>query len=445
MIERLDVNCNRGAFAALVAEAHASPQRAVRAKGISVDRSDQAFGPGTFGHGRGPVPDAEDMLAAALKRARQTRFDDASFVLPLRRLIASCNTEGDLNALGRNAVKFEIRRSLRNLLEFERRERADPAVLTRPIERPIFITGMPRSGSTFLHRLLVRDPAVAAPLSWRLVHPHPSRTGRLGESLDRARVQAQFHLMRLLAPELNSLHEVAAGEPEECTDITAQVFQSLRYDSVYRVPSYQRWLQHHGHVEAYRFHKRFLQHLDIEAPGRRWILKSPDHVFALDDIATVYPDACWVFIHRDPVAVLASVARLTEVLRRPFAHTVDLAEIGQQVCASWLDGAQRMMRAAAASSSMLQLHYREVIRDPQAAVERLYRHGGHAASGDAAQRMRKWLGNRSNRSHRQRRYDLERFGLDPEALRAQFKPYTDTFGIELEWPPKARPARGAQT
>lgn len=408
------------------------------AKGVLVDREDGTFGPGEAGRGSGPALDAGTMLAAALKRAGRPRFEDRSFLQPLQRLIAACNAESDLNALGRNAVKFEIRRSLHNLLEFERRERESPTVLTRPIERPIFITGMPRSGSTFLHRLLVRDPAVAAPLSWRLVHPHPSAAGRLGESINRARVQAQFYLMRLLAPELNSLHEVAAGEPEECTDITAQVFQSLRYDSVYRVPSYQSWLQRHGHVEAYRFHKRFLQHLDAQAPGRRWILKSPDHVFALDDIRKVYPDACWVFIHRDPVAVLASVARLTEVLRRPFAHSVDLSEIGQQVCASWLDGAERMMRAAASSGSILHLHYREVVSGPQEAVKRLFQHGGHAASGEAAQRMRKWLGNRSNRRHRQRRYDLARFGLDPESLRAQFKPYTDTFGIELEWPPKAR-------
>jgi hypothetical protein len=414
------------------------------AKGVWVDRQDRTLGPAIVGRGSGPALDVEEMLAAALKRAGRRGFEDRSFFQPLQRLIASCNTESDLNALGRNAVRFEIRRSLHNLLEFERREREDPAVLTRPIERPIFITGMPRSGSTFLHRLLVRDPAVAAPLSWRLVHPHPFRAGRLGESLSRAWVQAQFYLMRLLAPELNSLHEVAAGEPEECTDITAQVFQSLRYDSVYRVPSYQSWLQRHGHVEAYRFHKRFLQHLDAQAPGRRWILKSPDHVFALDAIRTVYPDACWVFIHRDPVAVLASVARLTEVLRRPFAHSVDLAEIGQQVCASWLDGAQRMMRAAASSDSILHLHYREVISDPQKAVDRLFRHGGHAASGEAAVRMRKWLGNRSNRAHRQRQYNLASFGLDPERLRAQFKPYTDAFGIELEWPPKARSARGAR-
>jgi Sulfotransferase family len=423
------------------AGARAARERAVRRKAYLVGTQDRTLGPGSVGRDGGL--DAEVMLAAALKRAGRAQFADRSFLKPLQRLVGSCNSESDLNALGRNAVRFEIRRSLHNLLEFERRERAQPQLLARPIAKPIFITGMPRSGSTFLHRLLVRDPAVAAPLSWRLVHPHPSAAGALGEALNRARVQAQFYLMRLLAPELNSLHEVAAGEPEECTDITAQVFQSLRYDSVYRVPSYQSWLQRHGHLEAYRFHKRFLQHLDAQAPGRRWVLKSPDHVFALDDIRAVYPDACWVFIHRDPVAVLASVARLTEVLRRPFAHHVDLAEIGQQVCASWLDGAQRMISAAAASDSILHLHYREIVADPEQAVARLFRHGEHAAGGEAAQRMRKWLGNRSNRGHRPRRYDLARFGLDPLELRAQFKPYTDAFGIELEWPPRARAGRAA--
>lgn len=406
-------------------------------------RQDLTPGRGATGRGSGQPLDAGEMLTAALQRSKRQGFADRSFAQPLQRLVDSCNRESDLNTLGRNAVRFEIRRSLHNLLEFERREREHPELLTRAIERPVFITGMPRSGSTFLHRLLVRDPAVAAPLSWRLVHPHPSSGGWMGERLNRARVQAQFYVMRLLAPELNTLHEVAAGEPEECTDITAQVFQSLRYDSVYRVPSYQRWLQRHGHAEAYRFHKRFLQHLDALAPGRRWILKSPDHVFALDEIRAVYPDAHWVFIHRDPVAVLASVARLTEVLRRPFAHRVDLAEIGQQVCASWLDGAQRMLRAAA-SSSILHLHYREILADPQGAAERLFRHGGHAASGEAARRMRKWLANRSNRSHRQRQYNLASFGLDPGALRAQFKPYTDAFDIALEWPPRARAAHGTR-
>jgi hypothetical protein len=104
------------------------------------------------------------------------------------------------------------------------------------------------------------------------------------------------------------------------------------------------------------------------------------------------------------------------------------------------------MRAAASSNSILQLHYREIIADPQKAAARVFQHGGHAASREAAQRMRKWLGNRTNRRHRQRqrRYNLASFGLDAESLREQFKPYTDAFGIELEWPPQARPAHGAR-
>ena len=379
--------------------------------------------------------DAGELLERAIGRAGGRDFADRTFVTPLQRLMASCDEESDLNALGRRAVRFEVLRSLRNLLMLERRERAAPMLLSRPIDRPIFITGMPRSGTTFLHRLLSRDPGVVAPLSWHLVYPYPSRAGRLGTALRKGWVQGQFYLMRRLAPELDTLHHVAPDEPEECTDITAQVFQSLRYDSVYRVPSYQSWLQRYGHLDAYRFHRRFLQHLDAQAPGRRWILKSPDHVFALEDIARVYPDARWVFIHRDPVAVLASVAKLTEVLRRPFTRRVDLEEIGRQVFASWLDGADRMMRAAAGRDDILHLRYREIVAAPHEAARRVLRHGGLAASGEGAQRMRKWLGNRANRKHRPRDYHMDRFGLDPRVLRERFAPYTETFGVELEWPP----------
>ena len=382
---------------------------------------------------RGRALDTGELLEAAIRRAGGRNFAERSFVAPLRRLVASCNEEGDLNGFGQRAARFEILRSLNNLLQLERRERAEPSLCSRPIERPIFITGMPRSGTTFLHRLLSRDPRVAAPLSWQLVYPYPSPAGRAGTLLRKAWVQGQFYAMRRLAPELDSLHHVAPGEPEECTDITAQVFQSLRYDSVYRVPSYQSWLQDYGHLEAYRFHRRFLRHLDAQAPGRRWILKSPDHVFALEDIARVYPDARWVFIHRDPVAVLASVAKLTEVLRRPFTHHVDLEEIGRQVCAAWLDGAGRMMRAAARSDAILHLRYREIVASPHEAAQRVLRHGGLAASEEGVRRMRKWLGNRTNRKHRPHEYHMERFGLDPRMLRERFASYTDTFGVELEW------------
>ncbi len=312
-------------------------------------------------------------------------------------------------------------------------EEVHPAVRSRPIERPIFITGMPRSGTTFLHRLLLKDPGAAAPLVWQLVDPYLPRRGPVGARLRRMWVGAQLQLVRIVAPDLNELHPVSAAAPEECSDITAQVFQSLRFECTYRVPTYRRWLDGHGHREAYRFHRRFLQHLDAQAPGRRWILKSPDHVFALADIKAVYPDARFVFVHRDPVRVLGSVAKLTEVLRRPFAHSLDLAEIGRTVASCWIDGANRMIRAADGDDSILHLRYGEIMSAPIDAARAVLCHAGLTLGEEAESRMRDWLRRAPKNGGAPRRYDLATFGLDAPTLRAQFAHYTERFGVELEW------------
>jgi hypothetical protein len=372
------------------------------------------------------------MVAVALKHADRGDFYDCSFYQPLQRLISACNEESDLGTFGRYSLRFDVLRSLRNLLEFEAIEQDDPRVLAQPIERPIFITGMPRSGTTFLHGLLLQDPSTAAPLSWQTFYPCALRGGRVAVQLRRSWVEAQLRLMRLLAPEFNSLHPISAESPQECTDITSQVFQSLRYEAIYRVPTYAHWLERHGHLDAYRFHRRFLQHLEAPSPGRRWILKSPDHIFALSAIKAVYPDACFVFVHRDPLRVLASVTRLTEVLRRPFARSIDMGDIGRQVCAYWLDGANRMMRAGAITNSILHLHYKQIISEPLAAVSALFRHAGLALSEEAKVRMGGWLSRMGDDGSPRRDYSLASFGLDPDRLRAQFRPYMDAFGIEPE-------------
>jgi hypothetical protein len=378
------------------------------------------------------LPRADELLELALKRAGRRDFVDRSFIRPFERLLEACNAEADLSVLGMRALRVDVLRFLRNVLRLDEFEAACPSVLQRPIQAPVFITGMPRSGTTFLHRLILQDPSTIGPRLFQLVYPHASRAGRFQTALRKRWVGLQLALFRMLSPEFNALHPVAVDAPEECTDITAHVFQSLRFESTYRVPSYSSWLQRRGLLDAYRFHRRFLQHLDIDLPGYRWILKSPDHVFALDDIRRVYPDARLVFIHRDPVRVLASVARLTEVLRRPFARSVDRVEIGRDVSASWVDGAQRMSTLSARDDSVLHLHYQHIIRSPLDAVRAVYRHCSLVLTEEAEARMRRWLRTAVNVSRPWRGYSLAEFGLDPHLLRERFARYTDTFGIEIE-------------
>jgi hypothetical protein len=377
------------------------------------------------------LPDAEAMLAEALKRAHRPAFSDISFLGPLKRLLQSYRTEADLSAAGRYATRFDIMRCLANRLRLDAAEEENPAITAAAIRAPVFITGLPRSATSFLHMLLSLDPDNAVPRCWRLIHPYPSANA-LTAFLCKTQVELQLRLFRYLTPGLSSLHQLSADAPQECTDITAHSFQSLRFDSTHHIPSYQAWLDANGHHDAFRFHRRFLQHLETQAPGRHWVLKSPDHVFALDAIKSVYPDARIVFLHRDPLSVVASCSKLAELLRRSFTHRIDRTEIGQEVSTRLIESAGRMARAASTSDEILHLHYREVVSAPLDAVRKLYAHSGRILGGEAEQRMQAWLARPKKRPRR--KYSLSEFGLDAGALSECFAPYRQAFDIKNERP-----------
>jgi hypothetical protein len=371
------------------------------------------------------------LLESALRGSGREDFANRSFVPALKRLIEACRQEANLSRLGALALRHDVLRCLGNLLRFDELEARFPAVLAAPVRAPVFITGMPRSGTTFLHRLIVQDPRTIAPRLYHLVHPDVAHAGRTASFLRKLGVRLQLALFRLIAPEFHALHPLGVDEPEECTDIMAQVFQSSRFESSYRVPSYGAWLHATGFLDAYGFHRRFLQHLQAHCPERRWVLKSPDHVFALDEMRAVYPDARLVLVHRDPVRVLASVAKLTQVMRTPFTRRVDPMEIGREVTASWIEGARRMA-ALPSDGSVLHLHYRWIVARPLDAVEAVYRHCGLTLSEEAQHRMLRRLDRMHAAGRPSRRYDLAAFGLNPHRLREEFRHYTDRFCVELE-------------
>lgn len=375
---------------------------------------------------------ADELIAHALENAGRNSFHNWAFLEPLRELTASLSEEARLSAFGARAARFDVMRCLANLLRLDVAEDADPELIRRPIERPIFITGLPRSGSTFLHTLLAQDPGNAVPRSWQLIYPYPLRRRIPFGDWRKARVAVQLETYkRIIAPAVAELHPMAADGPQECSDITAHVFHSLRFDNTYHVPSYQAWISRRDHVSAYRFHKRFLRHLDHQHAGRRWILKSPDHMFALDAVRAVYPDAVLVFLHRDPFPVLQSQLNLIEALRRSFSRHVDLADIGRNVSEAIGDIANRLV-ANRARRGVLHLNYHSVIHAPMEAISRIYAHGGLTLAREAAERMTRWLTRERPRRRRGHRRDLAGFGLDPRDVRERFQRYADTFDVAPE-------------
>lgn len=215
----------------------------------------------------------QDLVDAASRRSGLHDFGDMAFLGPLQRLLDACVEEASLSVVGRLALRWDTVRFLTNLLQMRDAEMRAPAITHQRIERPIFITGLPRSGTTFLHRLMLADRQNRAPLVWQTIYPYPPRDGA-----DRrvARVTRQLRAFERLAPQFRGLHPLSATSPQECSEITAHVFRSLRYDTTYRTPSYRAWLDAAGHVPAYQFHHRFLRHLQFQnvsarAGSGRWV------------------------------------------------------------------------------------------------------------------------------------------------------------------------------
>lgn len=372
---------------------------------------------------------AETLLHRA---RRQTGHDDLGDfqVLPaLQILLDAITSEASLSAFGRLAARWDSVRQLGNLLRLRAEEHKEPRILDAAIDKPLFIAGLPRSGTSFLHRLLMGDAQNRAPLVWETMYPYPPERGA-DERV--AQVAQQLRTFERVAPDFHAAHPLFADSPQECSEITAQVFQSLRYDTTYDIPSYRRWLDRMGHHAAYAFHKRFLQHLQQQDPApRRWVLKCPDHVFALAEIRETYPDARMVFVHRDPVKVLLSVARLTELIRGPFTRRTDPRAIGRQESLRWREGARRMLLAAWGDNyagRICHVHYLDLIFDPIATIEQIYGHFGMELSGTARERMQEMV----TQPRGPRRYRFDDHGFDPDEERRKFREYMVEFGIQAE-------------
>jgi hypothetical protein len=382
------------------------------------------------------------LVRAARSQARLEDFGAPDPDEPLARLARATEDEARLTVTGRVAIRKYLVDLLVNRLQLQR-ERASAAQAPSPIERPLFIVGLPRTGTTLLHNLIARDPGVRVPLTWEVMFPSPAPRAAQGRADPRiARTQRALRWLERLAPDFKRIHPVGAELPQECIAITTHAFASIQFHTTQRVPAYQDWLERTGMREAYRCHREFLQHLQRHDPGRRWVLKAPGHLFALDALLAEYPDAVIVQTHRDPLRVVGSIASHGVVLRAAFSEDVDPHEVASDWSARW---ARALMRALAARDAdpqaarrFLDLRYADVVRDPLAAVRAIYAHAEHALTPQAEASMRAYLAANPRDRHGVHRYGLEEFGLDPALESARYDAYCRRFAIAPEGPRDAR-------
>jgi hypothetical protein len=376
---------------------------------------------------------AVDLIETAKRRCNLDDFGGGDFFEGLSRLLDSCHRESRLNLIGKIALRTDLIRILCSRLFMHRDRHLYPDVARQEIREPLFIVGLPRSGTTLLHTLLAADPEHRAPLTWEVMTPSPPTRDNEKRRIQRA--TQSCNCLNWLAPTFRHVHAVGAELPQECVGLMTPTFMSDQFDTMYYVPSYRAWFFRQDLLPAYEYHRRFIQHLQFRQSARRWILKAPTHMFALPTLLSVYPDALFVQTHRAPLDAMASVSSLITILRRVFSDAVDPLVVCREAIQYWSETLDRFLheRDRLADYRICDVNYIEVCRDPIAAVRRIYEHFGWLLSAEAAQRMRLVLASLPQDQYGRHRYNLSQFGLDPAEGVEAFAAYCERFDL----PPQA--------
>jgi hypothetical protein len=374
---------------------------------------------------------ADEMVTSCIDATGLDDLGPPTWGEGLDQLVASANHEAHLTEVGELILATQIRSSLENRLRVVDWRRQNPELAGRPVERPVFILGLPRTGTTLLSYLLDADPANRSLLRWesfRSVPPPDPSTAAVDPRLSMA--QQEMDALYEAAPQFKAIHYEAADGPTECVTLVGQDFRSVHFETLANLPSYGSWHEGCDMTPAYEWHRNVLQVLQAAWPGR-WVLKSPCHNLALDALVDTYPDAAFVATHRDPVTVVASLASLVSVLTGLGTDHDFSTYIGQR----WLDLSTLMIDRFLATRRRLggdrfyDIAYPDLVTDPLGAVEGLYAWLGWEVTPAATGAFESYLADNPRGRFGSHTYDLSVYGLTGDEIRGRLAEYCEAFGL----------------
>jgi Sulfotransferase family len=375
---------------------------------------------------RTDVGTVEDLHASAVKACGLDDFgdDDDNYQEALGVLLEAYRTEADLTEFGSKMQRFFARNALVARLVSEAAFKQHPQHVDVPIERPIFVTGLPRTGTTAIHRLLTADPGHQGLELWLAEFPQP-RPPRETWSQNPVfqQLDAQFAKAHAEDPDYTGLHFMTPDEVEECWQLLRQSLHSVSYETLAHVPSYARWLAGQDWTKPYRRHRKNLQLIGLNDVEKRWVLKNPSHLFALDALMATYPDALVVQCHRPPETIMASMCSLAQHTTAGWSNTFSGDVIGADSLETWSRGLELFdaERAKHDVAQFYDLDYAALVADPVAAVADIYRHFGIEFT-DAARQAVIDTDEASKQGPRapKHTYSLADYGLTAEQVRERF-------------------------
>ena len=381
--------------------------------------------------------DLGELLEEAQRRAGDiSDLGTGPYVAALERFLDSLEKEAHLNAVGRIIARERILGHTVNRLQYVNDRKRFPKIQEQKIVKPVFIIGMPRTGTTILHDILAQDPANRAPMTWEVMFPSPPPETDSFHSDPRIETcAATFPDIDAMIPGFKAMHPMGALLTQECVTLMGETMCTPLFHCQFRVPSYQDWVDREADwSHVYDFHEHQLQHLQSRHAGDRWVLKTGAHMWGLEHLLAKYPDARIVFTHRDPVDSMTSYASLTSLVRTMGSDAVDRIEIARDWTARLRQAVDHGFRVRESGhypdALFYDMHFSDFVKDQFAVVKKIYETFDLPMSDRGSEQMRAFIQNNPKGKHGNHAYTPEEFGVDPAKVRAEFQSYIERFGLQ---------------
>ncbi len=362
-------------------------------------------------------------------------FGDDSYREPLEQLLYSLEHEADLNDIGRTVLRQRVVDILATRLRVQAWLGRHPEILDEEIRAPLVIVGLPRTGTTMLHRTIAADPRMYAPLWYETRFPCPALDWDPA-GVDQRIVDGKAEMAAMLDanPDLLSVHPMDAMGPDEDIMLLEQSFYSFNIQSFAWLPGFDAWIEAQDHRVGYRYLELLLKFLQWQKKqtgqqAERWTIKAPHHLHYMDLVLEVFPDARVVQSHRDPLETIPSLASMIFELWRIYSDGADPIKVGQQWARKFANGMAHTMavRDAGAEDRFLDLWFRDTVSDPLTEIRKVYDFIGMDLTPEAEAEMRAWQDFNRRELRPSHEYSLEQFGFTEEGLAEQFSFYRDRF------------------
>ncbi len=382
--------------------------------------------------------EVEPLVAEATERTGGLEdLGTGPFLEPLGLFCDSLNRDARLNPVGEFIARERILLHTVNRLHYVNDRLQYPGIADVAVEKPVFIVGLPRTGTTILHDILDQDPANRAPLTWELMFPSPPPTTAEAATDPRIEMcQATIPVGDERSELFKAMHPMGATLSQECVVMMGEAMCTPLFHNQFRVPTYEDWVDEADWAPVYDFHRKQLQHLWWRKPGDRWVLKTGAHLWGLEHLLVTYPDARIVFTHRDPVKSMTSYASLTSLVRSSGSDEVDRFEIAQD----WTDRLQAKVHHALQvrtdndypDAVFYDMFFDDFAADQFAEITKIYDALDLPMSDEGAAAMRAYIADHPKGKDGIHRYSPEEFGVDPVRVREQFADYIEHFDLRPE-------------